>query len=90
MIIPDRIFSPWHDDRPLYATFSLCFAAALQVGRIDLATRIEGGSGEVIGRRGKTYVRSSLVLVQVALSFLSLTETAQLFAAREIQNTSRV
>jgi hypothetical protein len=60
-------------------------------GRIDLATRIEGGSGGVIGRRGKTYVRSLLVLVQVALSFLfAHGDGPAVRSVREIRNTSPV
>jgi hypothetical protein len=62
---------------------------ALQVSRIDLAGGLKTESGRVIGGRGKTYVRSGLVLVQVALSFVLLTSMALLVrSVREIQNTS--
>ena len=73
----------------LFSALLLGLIPALQVGRIDLSGGLKAESGGVIGGRGKTYVRSGLVLVQVALSFLLLTGTALLMrSVWAIQNTS--
>ena len=40
---------------------------ALQASRIDLAGAMKSDSGSVAGGRGRTWIRSSLVVVQVAL-----------------------
>jgi predicted permease len=45
---------------------------ALQASKIDLAVSIKSDSGGALGGRGKAWVRSSLVLVQVSLSFVLL------------------
>ncbi|MGA2602546.1 MAG: FtsX-like permease family protein, partial [Bryobacteraceae bacterium] len=73
----------------LFSTLFLGLIPALHVGRIDLAGGLKAEAGGVIGGRGKTYLRSLLVLVQVALSFVLLTGTALLVrSVQEIQNTS--
>jgi macrolide transport system ATP-binding/permease protein len=73
----------------LFSALVLGLIPALQVGRIDLAGGLKAESGGVIGGHGKTYLRSGLVLVQVALSFVLLAGTALLVrSVREIQNTS--
>jgi len=45
---------------------------ALQLRKIELATAMRSESGGVIGGRGKAWIRSGLVLVQVSLSFILL------------------
>ncbi len=45
---------------------------ALQASKIDLAAALKSESGGVVGGRGKAWIRSGLVLVQVSLSFLLL------------------
>jgi hypothetical protein len=50
----------------------LSLVPAMQSGRIDLAAALKAGSASVVGARGKVWVRSSLVLVQVSLSFILL------------------
>ena len=73
----------------LFSALLLGLIPALPVGRIDLAAGLKAESGGVIGGRGKMYVRSGLVLVQVALSFVLLAGTALLVrSVREIQNAS--
>lgn len=73
----------------VFSTLFLGLIPALQVGRIDLAGGLRAEAGGVIGGRGKTYVRSLLVLAQVALCFVLLTGTALLVrSVRQIQNTS--
>jgi macrolide transport system ATP-binding/permease protein len=45
---------------------------ALQASKIDLAVTMKSDSGGALGGRGKAWVRSTLVLVQVSLSFVLL------------------
>src|SRR5216683_1954254 len=47
-------------------------APALQTSKIDLATALKMESAGVVGGRGRAWVRSALVLVQVSLSFILL------------------
>ena len=56
----------------LLSTLLFGLAPALQAGKIDLASAIKAESGGVVGGRGKAWVRSGLVLVQVSLSFILL------------------
>jgi predicted permease len=56
----------------LISTLVLGLIPAMQAGKIDLATAMKSDSGSVVGARGGSVVRSSLVLVQVALSFVLL------------------
>lgn len=56
----------------LLAAVLFGLAPALQAGKIDLASAIKAESGGVLGGRGKAWVRSGLVVVQVSLSFLLL------------------
>jgi macrolide transport system ATP-binding/permease protein len=73
----------------LFSALLLGLIPALQVGQINLAGGLKAESGGVIGGHGKTYVRSGLVLVQVALSFVLLAGTLLLVrSVREIRNTS--
>ncbi len=73
----------------LSAALFLGLIPALQARRIDLAGALKMESGGAIGGRGKTYARSVLILVQVALSFVLVVSTALLMrSVHEIQNTS--
>jgi len=45
---------------------------AMQASKIDLAVAMKADSGGALGGRGKAWIRSSLVLVQVSLSFVLL------------------
>ena len=56
----------------LLCTLLFSLAPALQAGRVDLAAAIQAETGGVVGGRGKAWVRSGLVLVQVSLSFMLL------------------
>ncbi len=68
------------DWRVLAATAGICVLSsllfglvpALQASKIDLAASMKSDSGGALGGRGKAWVRSSLVLVQVSLSFVLL------------------
>jgi predicted permease len=56
----------------LVTTVLVGLVPAMQAGKIDLAAAMKSESGGVVGGRGKAWLRSSLVLVQVSLSFLLL------------------
>ncbi len=56
----------------LLATLLFGLVPAFQASKIDLAAAMKSESGSVVGGRGKAWIRSSLVLVQVSLSFILL------------------
>jgi predicted permease len=56
----------------LISTLLVGLIPALQASKVDLAGAMKSESGTVVGGRGRTYVRSGLVLVQVSLSFVLL------------------
>lgn len=56
----------------LFATLLFGLVPAFQASKIDLAAAMKSESGSVVGGRGKAWIRSSLVLVQVSLSFILL------------------
>lgn len=56
----------------LLATLLLGLVPAMQTGKIDLAGALKADSAGVVGSRGKAWVRSGLVVVQVSLTFVLL------------------
>ena len=56
----------------LATTLLMGLVPALQAGKIDLAQSMKMESAGVVGGRGRAWVRSGLVLVQVSLSFVLL------------------
>src|SRR5258708_2494170 len=73
----------------LISTLFFGLVPALQSSRIDLVTALKAESGGVVGGRRRALVRSALVLVQVALSFVLLVGAGLLLQSlRGIQNTS--
>ena len=56
----------------LVTTLLMGLVPALQTGKIDLAQSLKMESAGVVGGRGRAWVRSALVLVQVSLSFVLL------------------
>jgi macrolide transport system ATP-binding/permease protein len=56
----------------LLATLVLGLVPAMQTSKIDLADALKADSAGVVGSRGRAWVRSSLVVVQVSLSFVLL------------------
>jgi len=85
------------DWRVLVLSAGVCLISALlfglvpavQTGKIDLASALKAEVGGVVGGRRKGLVRSSLILVQVALSFVLLVGAGLLFQSlRGVQNTS--
>jgi putative ABC transport system permease protein len=71
------------------SAFLLGLIPAIQVSRVDLAGALRAESGGVVGGRGKKYVRSGLILMQVGLSFVLLAATGLLArSVQEIRNSS--
>ena len=56
----------------LLTTILLGVVPAMQTGKIDLAQSLKMEASGVVGGRGRAWVRSGLVLVQVSLSFILL------------------
>jgi macrolide transport system ATP-binding/permease protein len=56
----------------LLSTLLFALVPALQCGKMDLAAALKSESSGVVGGRGTAWIRSSLVVVQVSLSFLLL------------------
>lgn len=56
----------------LVSTILLGLVPAIQASKIDLASALKSEMGGVVGGHGKSWVRSSLVVVQVSLSFVLL------------------
>src|SRR5262249_4012305 len=72
----------------LVVTLLFAIIPAMQAAKIDLATALQAESGGVVGGHRKAVVRSGLVLVQVALSFVLLVATGLLLQSlRRMQNT---
>jgi predicted permease len=62
----------------LVSTVLFGLVPAMQAGKIQLAAAMKSDSGGVVGGRGKTWIRSCLVLVQVSLSFILLVAAGML------------
>jgi macrolide transport system ATP-binding/permease protein len=73
----------------LIATLLFALAPAIQASKIDLASALKAESSGVVGGRRGGLVRSSLVVLQVALSFVLLVGAGLLFQSlRGVQNTN--
>jgi predicted permease len=72
----------------LVATVLFGLIPAAQASRIDLASAMKSDSGSVAGGRGRTWVRSSLVAVQVSLSFLLLVGAGILLKSLQAMRSS--
>lgn len=73
----------------LISTVLFGLVPAIQTSKIDLASALRAESGGVVGGRGRAAVRSGLVLVQVALSFVLLVGAGLLLQSlHSVQNTS--
>src|SRR6267378_2841649 len=62
----------------LVTTLLMGLVPALQTSKIDLASSMKMEAAGVVGGRGRAWVRSGLVLVQVSLSFILLVGTGLL------------
>jgi macrolide transport system ATP-binding/permease protein len=73
----------------LIATLLLGLVPAMQTGKIDLASALKAESAGVVGGRGRAWVRSGLVVMQVSLSFVLLVGAGLLLQSlRRIRTTS--
>jgi predicted permease len=73
----------------LISTLLFGLAPAIQASKIDLVSSLKADSAGVVGGRRRAAARSSLVVVQVALSFVLLVGAALLLESlRGMQNTS--
>src|SRR5947208_3067074 len=73
----------------LATTLLMGLVPALQTGKIDLAQSMKMESTGVVGGRGRAWVRSGLVLVQVSLSFVLLVGTGLLMQSLlKVRNAS--
>ena len=73
----------------LIATLAVGLIPALQSGKIDLAGALKSDSSGVVGGRGRGWLRSGLVVVQVSLSFVLLVGAGLLLQSlQKIRNSS--
>jgi macrolide transport system ATP-binding/permease protein len=73
----------------LFATLLVGLVPAFQTGKIDLAGALKADSAGVVGGGGRAWVRSSLVIVQVSLSFVLLVGAGLLLQSlQKIRTTS--
>jgi macrolide transport system ATP-binding/permease protein len=90
-------FSGQIDWRVLIASAAICIGStmlfalmpAIQASHLDLAGALKTEGGGVVGGKGRSRLRSALVLVQVSLSFVLLAGTGLLLQSlQRLQNTS--
>src|SRR6202142_4385303 len=67
----------------LVATLLFALVPAIQASTVDLAAALKSASAGVVGSRAKAWVRASLVLVQVSLSFVLLVGAGLLIQSLE-------
>jgi macrolide transport system ATP-binding/permease protein len=72
----------------LVATILLGLVPAMQTSKIDLAGALKSDSAGVVGSRGRAWVRSGLVIVQVSLSFVLLVGAGLLIQSLQKIRTS--
>ncbi len=73
----------------LLSTLMFALVPAIQMGKIDLATALKSESRGAVGSGGRSRIRSSLVLVQVSLSFILLVGAGLLIQSlRQIRHAS--
>lgn len=73
----------------LLSTLMFALVPAIQVGKVDLATALKSESRGAVGSGGRSRIRSSLVLVQVSLSFILLVGAGLLIQSlRQMRNAS--
>jgi macrolide transport system ATP-binding/permease protein len=72
----------------LIATLVVGLVPAMQSSKIDLAGSLKADSAGVVGSRGRGWVRSGLVVVQVSLSFILLVGAGLLLQSMQKIRTS--
>lgn len=72
----------------LFATLLFGLAPALLTSHIDLANALRSQAGAVVGARGRSWVRSSLVIVQMSVSFVLLVGAGLLIQSLQAVRTA--
>jgi predicted permease len=72
----------------LVSTLMFALVPAIQAGKVDLAGALKSESGSVFGARGKSRVRSLLVVAQVSLCFVLLVSAVLLIQSMQRIRTS--
>jgi macrolide transport system ATP-binding/permease protein len=72
----------------LIATLLVGLVPAMQTGKIDLAEALKTESAGVVGGRGRAWIRSGLVVMQVSLSFVLLVGAGLLMQSLQKIRTS--
>lgn len=72
------------------ATVLFALVPALQASNIELGAAMKSESSGVVGGRGKTWLRSSLVMIQVSLSFILLVGSGLLLKSLGAMQTADV
>jgi predicted permease len=72
----------------LLATILLGLVPAMQTGKIDLSGALKADCAGVVGSRGRAWVRSGLVIMQVSLSFVLLVGAGLLIQSLQKIRTS--
>jgi macrolide transport system ATP-binding/permease protein len=73
----------------LITTLLVGLVPAMQTGKIDLAEALKAESAGVVGGRGRAWIRSGLVIMQVSLSFILLVGAGLLMQSlQKIRTTS--
>ena len=67
----------------LVSTLMFALVPAIQAGKVDLAGSLKSESGSVFGARGKSRIRSILVVVQVSLCFVLLVSAVLLIQSMQ-------
>jgi predicted permease len=70
------------------ATLLFGLVPALMTSHVDVAHALRAQSGSVVGMRGRTWVRSTLVLVQMSLSFVLLVGAGLLIQSLQAVRTA--
>ena len=72
----------------LVSTLMFALVPALQAGKVDIAGSLKSESGSVFGARGKSRIRSLLVVIQVSLCFVLLVSAVLLIQSMQRIRTS--
>jgi predicted permease len=72
----------------LVSTLMFALVPAIQAGKVDLAGSLKTESASVFGARSKSRVRSTLVVIQVSLSFVLLVSAVLLIQSMQRIRTS--
>jgi predicted permease len=72
----------------LISTLLFALVPAVQAGKVDLAGSLKSEAGSVFGARGRSRLRSTLIVIQVSLSFILVVAAALLIQSMQRIRTS--